>query len=125
MTNEELLNRWNKHSYGNLKKFNLSEIYTIMYVERGEDIDDFLDLFALTSDQLIKSNNDRVNDLLLHVDDLMEETSEVLEHFIVDYVLTDKDEEEFLGARRSTIEELKNIYERVAGTLREVRSECY
>lgn len=125
MTNEELLNRWNEHSYGNLKKFNLSEIYTIMYVERGEDIDDFLDLFALTSDQLIKSNNDRVNDLLLHVDDLMEETSEVLEHFIVDYVLTDKDEDEFVGARRSTIEELQNIYDQVADVMREVRSECY
>lgn len=124
MTNEELLNRWNEHSYGNLKKFNLSEIYTIMYVERGEDIDDFLDLFALTSDQLIKSNNDRVNDLLLHVDDLMQETSEVLEHFIVDYVLTDKDEDEFLEARRSTIEELQNIYERVSDVMREVRTEC-
>ena len=125
MTNEELLNRWNKHSYGNLKKFNLSEIYTIMYVERGEDIDDFLDMFALTSDQLIKSNNDRVNDLLLHVDDLMAETSEVLEHFIVDYVLTDKDEHEFLRTRQSTIKELQNIYDQVADVMREVRSECY
>jgi dGTP triphosphohydrolase len=79
----------------------------------------------LTSDQLIKSNNDRVNDLLLHVDDLMEETSEVLEHFIVDYVLTDKDEPEFVGARRSTIEELQNIYDQVADKMREVRSEIF
>ena len=125
MTNEELLNRWNKHSYGNLKKFNLSEIYTIMFVERGEDIDDFLDMFALTSDQLIKSNNDRINDLLLHVDNLMEETSEVLEHFIVDYVLTDKEEDVFVEVRRSTIKEIKNIYEKVSDAKREGRSECY
>ena len=96
-----------------------------MFVERGEDIDDFLDMFALTSDQLIKSNNDRINDLLLHVDNLMEETSEVLEHFIVDYVLTDKDEDVFVEVRRSTIEELQNIYEQVSDAMREVRSECY
>ena len=123
-TNEEMLSKWSECSYANLNKFDLSDIHSVMYVEQGETVDDFLSLFNLTGDQLIHSQKQRVNDLLVEVDELMKETNNTLRDFIVDYVLNDTDEETHLIARRDCIEELQMIYETVKRKMEAVAFQC-
>ena len=123
-TNEEMLSKWSECSYANLNKFDLSCIHSVMYVEQGETVDDFLSLFNLTGDQLIHSQKQRVNDLLVEVDELMKETNNTLRDFIVDYVLSDTDEETHLIARRDCIEELQMIYETVKRKMEAVAFQC-
>ena len=123
-TNEEMLSKWSECSYANLNKFDLSDIHSVMYVQRGETVDDFLSLFNLTGDQLIHSQKQRVNDLLVEVDELMKETNNTLRDFIVDYVLSDTDEETHLIARRDCIEELQMIYETVKRKMEAVAFQC-
>jgi dGTP triphosphohydrolase len=123
-TNEEMLSKWSECSYANLNKFDLSDIHSVMYVQRGETVDDFLSLFNLTGDQLIHSQKQRVNDLLVEVDELMKETNNTLRDFIVDYVLNDADEETFLIARRDCIEELLMLYETVKRKMEAAAFQC-
>ena len=123
-TNEEMLSKWSECSYANLDKFDLSDIHSVMYVQRGETVDDFLSLFNLTGDQLIHSQKQRVNDLLVEVDELMKETNNTLRDFIVDYVLNDTDEETLLVARQDCIEELQMIYETVKRKMEAVAFQC-
>ena len=123
-TNEEMLSKWSECSYANLNKFDLSDIHSVMYVEQGETVDDFLSLFNLTGDQLIHSQKQAVNDLLVEVDELMKETNNTLRDFIVDYVLSDTDEETHLIARRDCIEELQMIYETVKRKMEAVAFQC-
>lgn len=123
-TNEEMLSKWSECSYANLNKFDLSDIHSVMYVQRGETVDDFLSLFNLTGDQLIHSQKQRVNDLLVEVDELMKETNNTLRDFIIDYVLNDTDEETFLIARRDCIEELQMLYETVKRKMEAVAFQC-
>ncbi|MEK9669683.1 MAG: hypothetical protein VW421_01620 [Gammaproteobacteria bacterium] len=123
-TNEEMLSKWSECSYANLDKFDLSDIHSVMYVEQGETVDDFLSLFNLTGDQLIHSQKQAVNDLLVEVDELMKETNNTLRDFIVDYVLSDTDEETHLIARRDCIEELQMIYETVKRKMEAVAFQC-
>ena len=124
LTNEEMLSKWSECSYANLDKFDLSDIHSVMYVQRGETVDDFLSLFNLTGDQLIHSQKQRVNDLLVEVDELMKETNNTLRDFIVDYVLNDTDEETLLVARQDCIEELQMIYETVKRKMKAVAFQC-
>jgi dGTP triphosphohydrolase len=124
LTNEEMLSKWSECSYANLNKFDLSDIHSVMYVQRGETVDDFLSLFNLTGDQLIHSQKQRVNDLLVEVDELMKETNNTLRDFIIDYVLNDTDEETFLIARRDCIEELLMFYETVKRKMEAVAFQC-
>lgn len=124
LTIEEMLSKWSECSYANLNKFDLSDIHSVMYVERGETVDDFLSLFNLTGDQLIHSQKQRVNDLLVEVDELMKETNNTLRDFIVDYVLNDTDEETHLIARRDCIEELQMLYETVKRKMEAVALQC-
>ena len=123
-TNEEMLSKWSECSYANLNKFDLSDIHSVMYVQRGETVDDFLSLFNLTGDQLIHSQKQRVNDLLVEVDELMKETNNTLRDFIVDYVLSDTDEETLPVARRDCIEELQMIYETVKRKMKAIAFQC-
>ena len=123
-TNEEMLSKWSECSYANLDKFDLSDIHSVMYVQRGETVDDFLSLFNLTGDQLIHSQKQAVNDLLVEVDELMKETNNTLRDFIVDYVLNDTDEETLLLARQDCIEELQMIYETVRLKMEAVAFQC-
>jgi len=122
--NEEMLSKWSDCSHANLDKFDLSDIHSVMYVQRGETVDDFLSLFNLTGDQLIQSQKQAVNDLLMEVDDLMKETNNTLRDFIVDYVLSDTDEETLLLARQDCIEELQMIYETVERKMEAVAFQC-
>ena len=124
LTNEEILSKWSECSYANLDKFDLSDLHSVMYVEQGETVEDFLSLFNLTGDQLIHSQKQAVNDLLVEVDDLMKETNNNLRDFIVDYVLSDTDEKTHLIARRDCIEELQMIYETVRRKMEAVAFQC-
>ena len=124
LANEEMLSKWSECSYANLNKFDLSDIHSVMYVQQGETVENFLGLFNLTGDQLIHSQKQAVNDLLVEVDELMKETNNTLRDFIVDYVLNDTDGETLLLARQDCIEELQMIYETVRLKMEAVSFQC-
>lgn len=124
MTNEEILNRWNECSYGNLHNFDISNIYSIMFVDRNETVDGFLSMFDLNTDQLIRNEDKHINSSLENIDCLMMDTSHILRDFIVDYVFNDGvTEEEMMDGYRSSIEDLREIYEEVRFELKEIKKE--
>jgi hypothetical protein len=124
MTNEEILNRWNECSYGNLHNFDISNIYSIMFVDRNETVDGFLSMFDLNTDQLIRNEDKHINSSLENIDCLMMDTSHILRDFIIDYVFNDGvTEEEVMDGYRSSIEDLREIYEEVRFELKKIKKE--
>lgn len=121
MTNQEILNKWNECSYGNLDNFDISNIYSIMFVEKDNDVDDFLSLFGLTSEQLINSKDKQINSSLENIDCLMMDTSYILRDFIVNYVFVDSHEDDVMDGYRSSVEDLREIYEEVDSELKKIK----
>jgi protein-tyrosine-phosphatase len=122
MTNQEILNKWNECSYGNLDNFDISNIYSIMFVEKDNDVDDFLSLFGLTSEQLINSKDKQINSSLENIDCLMMDTSYILRDFIVNYVFVDSHEDDVMDGYRSSVEDLREIYEEVESELKKIKN---
>ena len=124
MTNKEILNKWNECSYGNLNNFDISNIYSIMFVDRDNTVDDFLSLFDIKTEQLIKNKDKHINSSLENIDCLMMDTSHILRDFIVDYVFSDNvSEEDVMDGYRSSIENLREIYDEVKFEMKKIKKE--
>lgn len=124
MTNKEILTKWNECSYGNLNNFDISNIYSIMFVDRDNTVDDFLSLFDIKTEQLITNEDKHINSSLENIDCLMMDTSHILRDFIVDYVFSDNvSEEDVMDGYRSSIEDLREIYDEVKFEMKKIKKE--
>lgn len=124
MTNAEILARWNRCSYRNIRKFDLSNFYSSMFIQEDNDAEDLLCLFGITTEQLIKTENEYVNFLLEKIDGLMLESSFIMREFIVDYVFQDNtNEDDLMFGCQSSKEELTEIYRRVKLALETIKKQ--
>ena len=124
MTNKENLNKWNECSYGNLNNFDISNIYSIMFVDRDNTVDDVLSLFDIKTEQFIKNEDNHINSSLKNIDCLMMDASHILKDFIVNYVFSDNiSEEDVMDGYRSSIEDLRGIYDEVKFEMKKIEKE--
>lgn len=121
MTNEEYLKRWDQHS--DVMKFNLDDIYSLLFVEDGESVDDTLDYVLIKKDRLINSHNKKINKSMGIIDDLLLETSEFLRVFIVDNVFDEVTDDVLISEYHQTKSEIGNIHSKISDQIVFIRSE--
>ena len=121
MKNEEYLNRWNERL--DIHNINLDNISSVMFVEDGDTIDDFLDFVHIDKNKLINSKNKKVNHSLEKMDDMMLDVTEHLRVFIVDNLFDDVSDDTLINEYHQTKTEIENIYSQSQNEIVSIRTE--
>lgn len=121
MKNEEYLNRWNERL--DIHNINLDNISSVMFVEDGDTIDDFLDFVHIDKNKLINSKNKKVNHSLEKMDDMMLDVTEHLRVFIVDNLFDDVSDDTLINEYHQTKTEIENIYSQFQNEIVSIRTE--
>lgn len=121
MKNEEYLNRWNERL--DIHNINLDNISSVMFVEDGDTIDDFLDFVHIDKNKLINSKNKKVNRSLEKMDDMMLDVTEHLRVFIVDNLFDDVSDDTLINEYHQTKTEIENIYSQFQNEIVSIRTE--
>ena len=121
MKNKDYLHLWDKHS--DIHKFNLDGVYSLMFVEDGETIDNVLDYVHIDKDKLINSDNKKVNKSLGKMDDMMLEVSEFMRVFIVDNLFDEVSDETFMNEYQQLKCEIQNVYSKFEDEIVTIRTE--
>jgi len=121
MKNEEYLNRWNERL--DIHNINLDNISSVMFVEDGDTIDDFLDFVHIDKNKLINSKNKKVNHSLEKMDDMMLDVTEHLRVFIVDNLFDDVSDDTLINEYHQTKTEIENIYSKFQNEIVSIRTE--
>ena len=121
MKNEEYLNRWNERL--DIHNINLDNISSVMFVEDGDTIDDFLDFVHIDKNKLINNKNKKVNRSLEKMDDMMLDVTEHLRVFIVDNLFDDVSDDTLINECHQTKIEIENIYSQFQNEIVSIRTE--
>jgi len=121
MKNEEYLNRWNERL--DIHNINLDNISSVMFVEDGDTIDDFLDFVHIDKNKLINNKNKKVNRSLEKMDDMMLDVTEHLRVFIVDNLFDDVSDDTLINEYHQTKTEIENIYSQFQNEIVSIRTE--
>ena len=121
MKNEEYLNRWNERL--DIHNINLDNISSVMFVEDGDTIDDFLDFVHIDKNKLINNKNKKVNRSLEKMDDMMLDVTEHLRVFIVDNLFDDVSDDTLINEYHQTKTEIENIYSKFQNEIVSIRTE--
>ena len=120
MKNEEYLNRWNERL--DIHNINLDNISSVMFVEDGDTIDDFLDFVHIDKNKLINNKNKKVNRSLEKMDDMMLDVTEHLRVFIVDNLFDDVSDDTLINEYHQTKTEIENIYSKFQNEIVSIRT---
>ena len=120
MKNEEYLNRCNERL--DIHNINLDNISSVMFVEDGDTIDDFLDFVHIDKNKLINSKNKKVNHSLEKMDDMMLDVTEHLRVFIVDNLFDDVSDDTLINEYHQTKTEIENIYSNFQNEIVSIRT---
>ena len=119
MDNSEILDSWDKCH--NISDLDLSNFYSVMFIDEGETVDDFLSLFQLHKNDL--GDDEFVNSKLLEVDELFKSTNELFEKFIKERLVTDCDDDELMDSILELKVRLYENYDGVRDCMNEIKWE--
>jgi dGTP triphosphohydrolase len=113
MTNEQLIQKWNNSK--DPTSIDLSDVYTGMFIEPDETVDSLFNQFELTVEQVCQSDDDDVQSSLIHIDELMLITSDLIKEFVIKTVFNEADLETLKMEYEVLIKDVEQIYKYIAG----------
>lgn len=110
----DIINNWESCGQKNITSFSLKPHYTILFDAEDDGFDYIYQKIGVDKDTLINSDNQTVKELLIQADDLMHETSSLIENFIKDNVLLNETEFEDVVVEYSHLtKDVMNIYDQI------------
>lgn len=114
MTNEQLIQKWN--NFKDIKKIDLTNVYTALFIEPDHTVHDMFDQFGLTVEQVCQSDDDDdVTGSLIHIDELMLITVDLIQEFLVKTVYTESESDTVLKEHEKLVKEVETIYTYIGG----------
>ena len=110
----DIINNWESCGQKNITSFSLKPHYTILFDAEDDGFDYIYQKIGVDKDTLINSDNQTVKELLIQADDLMHETSSLIENFIKDNVLLNETEfEEVVIEYSHLTKDVMKIYDQI------------
>ena len=113
MTNEQIIQKWNNAKDTN--KIDLTNVYTALFIEPDDTVHDMFDQFGLTVEQVCQSDDDDVTGSLIHIDELMLITVDLIRQFLVKTVFTESESDTVLKEHEKLVKEVETLYTYIGG----------
>lgn len=117
-SNDEIRSLWEKHSYKSLKRLDLSDHYSTLFIGGRFDLKDIFKQFGLKPNDVFESERKEVNKSLNKIDRLLKRGIRLLEGSVKRVYFRDIDPQDLLKEHESVISGLTTIYIQIQDQLR-------
>ena len=121
MNNLQILQKWDKNNDPN--KIDFSNVYTSMFINRDQTVDDLLKQFGLKKNWIIASEDEDINLSLIAIDQLMDRSADIIKEFVLETVFSDIDPTGLMEEFKYTNTRLSHVYEEIEGEFKFIKKE--